>query len=227
MTDYRDISENEYKILLDGPSFYAFIKRVEELFPTVPRKDAVQVNYYYDTDDGLLRSQDITLRVRLTEAGLWLQSKVHCPERTAYRHSEERCCVLSSLPRQLRLAGFPGRCFELQGSLTTRRTRFRLPDGLRLDFDVNFYEGRTDYELELEFFPEAHERARLLLQELGIPEKAAGDVGDGKATRFFTAREGRPKSSVTADLGFSGRIDGKAKKGIEDKIGRKEAVGHG
>ena len=102
-----------------------------------------------------------------------------------------------------------------------------LPDGLRLDFDVNFYEGRTDYELELEFFPEAHERARLLLQELGIPEKAAGDVGDGKATRFFTAREGRPESSVTADLGFSGRIDGKAKKGIEDKIGRKEAVGHG
>lgn len=224
MTDH---SENEYKILLDSPSFYALMERVEALFPTVPRKDAVQVNYYYDTGEGLLRSKEITLRVRLTEAGLWLQSKVPCSGPTAYRHSEERCCVLSALPRRLQLAGFPDCFFELQGNLTTHRTRFRLPDGLRLDFDVNFYEGRTDYELELEFHPEAHERARLLLQELGIPEKSAGEAGDGKATRFFTAREGRPESGGTADLGFSGRIDGKAEKGIEDKIDRKEAVGHG
>ena len=76
--------------------------------------------------------------------------------------------------RRLQLAGFPDCFFELQGNLTTHRTRFRLPDGLRMDFDVNFYEGRTDYELELEFRPEARERARLLLRELGVSETTAG-----------------------------------------------------
>ena len=216
-----DHSENEYKILLDSPSFYALMERVEALFPTVPRKDAVQVNYYYDTGEGLLRSREITLRVRLTEAGLWLQSKAPCSGPTAYRHSEERCCVLSALPRRLQLAGFPDCFFELQGNLTTHRTRFRLPDGLRMDFEVNVYEGRTDYELELEFRPEARERARLLLRELGVSETTAGA---GKATRFFAAREGKPEIGETADLGFSGRIEEMNGQGERE---RKEASGHG
>jgi uncharacterized protein YjbK len=40
--------------------------------------------------------------------------------------------------------------FTLLGHLRTQRTRFALPDGTNIDFDVSDYCGVTDFEVEVE-----------------------------------------------------------------------------
>ncbi len=193
--------ETEYKQLMEMTAFYRLKDCVRQQFPDAQVKDTVQVNDYYDTADGFLRSQDITLRIRHTEEGLWLQSKAHFVGTEAFRRSEEHGCLIASVPNSLRLTGFPGRRFLRQGNLVTRRTRFLLENGLRLDFDVNYYEGVTDYELEVEFRPDEIERSRQVLEQLGLEESSPGD---GKATRFFAAKNRRAAETVEMDLGFAG-----------------------
>ena len=194
--------ETEYKRLMEREAFYHLMARIRAAFPDAPVKDAVQVNYYYDTADGLLQAQDITLRIRQTQEGLWLQSKAHFSGPEAYRRSQERRCVIDSVPDSLKLKGFPGQGFFRQGSLVTHRTRCARQVGLRLDFDVNFYEGIIDFELEAEFRPDALEQSRRLLESFGLSELPSGD---GKATRFFAARAREIQRAAEMDLGFAGR----------------------
>ena len=73
--------------------------------------------------------------------------------------------------------------FSLQGELVTHRISIRPSDSLSIDFDVNFYLGKCDYEIEMEFKDMAEKGTKVLIDKLDLM-KYINTVG-GKARRFF------------------------------------------
>lgn len=179
-------TEQEFKFFLTRDQMAGLERRVRrEREP----EERLQVNYYYDTEDGLLRRREITLRARLTETYLELQYKRRLPQEGGFRRHEEWSRPLGqTLPGKLRLcAEADGRGEKvlcvLQGALVTRRRRFRFSEGLQLDLDTNLYLGVCDWEAELEFCPGTEPAARSLLVSLGL--EGAQPSALGKAERFF------------------------------------------
>ncbi len=73
-------TEQEFKFFLTRDQMAGLERRARrEREP----EERLQVNYYYDTEDGLLRRREITLRARLTETYLELQYKRRLPQEGA------------------------------------------------------------------------------------------------------------------------------------------------
>lgn len=100
-------TEQEFKFFLTRDQMAGLERRVRrEREP----EERLQVNYYYDTEDGLLRRREITLRARLTETYLELQYKRRLPQEGGFRRHEEWSRPLGqTLPGKLRL------CAEADG----------------------------------------------------------------------------------------------------------------
>lgn len=180
------MQETEYKFLVDREKFYEILGLIKELYTGAEYKEKVQINYYYDTDDNYLLANHTTLRVRQTENSLRLELK-EAQQLTGNDFSTctETAVDVPCLKNDITLetgkyAWIP---FSLQGDLVTHRTSIRPSDSLSIDFDINFYLGKCDYEIEMEFKDLAEKGTKVLVEKLGIM-KYKNTVG-GKARRFF------------------------------------------
>lgn len=153
------VTEYEKKCPLSR-SEYAFLMNLlcEDI-----RSSGVQVNYYYDTDEGFFRLRNTTVRIR---------EKNGKYEGTVKKHMVGSDCSIEepfqaeSTPESFLLNGI---AVHLQGRMETERTTVYLNGQMFLTLDRNRYLGTTDYEMELEYPPDESAEANgvmLVLQTL-------------------------------------------------------------
>lgn len=173
--------EREYKRLLT-PDEHRLLLRCLSLPTFAAQERLLQVNYYYDMPDGSLNRRGVTVRIR--QAGDRLQGTV---KRHRYAdgvmHSLEEDFPVTRLPVRLSCGG---QLLVLRGQLVTERRRVRLDRGVELMLDENFYLGRRDFELELEFTEP--KRARSWMRGLDALLGGAGQATPlSKSQRVFAA----------------------------------------
>lgn len=146
--------EIEYKSMLNKAEF----NRMEALFSHVPA--VTQTNYYFDTDDFIMRKKHLSLRIRTFDKGAELTLKIPREvgtlehnidlSRQEARSIIESCHFPDSTIKAL-IHEQGVDCDQLRnlGHLTTVRREKETPIGL-MALDKNNYAGRIDYELELE-----------------------------------------------------------------------------
>jgi len=178
----------EFKFLVTKEKFYEIKNLLSEKYADKESTDRVQINYYYDNDEGYLLENHTTVRVRQIEDRLTLEVKEAQHDYNDYTTSNEYAQSIDSLSgyitlNQGRHAWIP---FTLQGSLITRRFSLKPSDSLSIDFDINQYFGRCDYEIEMEFEESALKATMSLIESLNLmPFK---NMVGGKARRFFACR---------------------------------------
>lgn len=171
-------TEHERKRMLSREDYDALCGLLGQL----PASDVTQINHYYDTPDGRLRQENITVRVRGKNGSLF---------GTVKRHGKDGCSTEESfgidlLPERLE---FDGLTLERQGSLTSCRKIYRLPDGFSLMLDKNLYLGCQDFELELEYPAGCDARADGILLCLQALIGHKFSVSAAKSERFFARAE--------------------------------------
>lgn len=183
------MQETEYKFLVDKKKFYEILELVKSFYPESQAKEKVQINYYYDTDDEYLLSRHTTLRIRQTEDDLKLELK----ESQLLTGDDFSTCTetsrkIDSLKSDITLESgkFAWIPFTLQGNLVTRRYSIKPCESLSIDFDVNYYLGKCDYEIEMEFTESGKKGTKLLVEKLELLEYK--NKTGGKARRFFLAK---------------------------------------
>ncbi len=182
------MKETEYKFLVDKETFEKVSETVKSRFPNAKVSERIQINYYYDTPDRYLRERNVTLRIRQIESDLTLELKEYVMSSQDYSEASEMSRKIERVCNDITLkkgkyAWIP---FSLQGNLVTKRCSVKPTESLSIDFDVNYYLGRCDYEIEMEFTKNAHKATLMLIEKLGLM-KYKNTVG-GKAGRFFRCK---------------------------------------
>lgn len=169
--------EYEYKYQALKSDFERIRSEMEKNKSTVFISRGVQINFYYDTENLDFQSQGITVRVRQKENGLKLQIK-----KKNYYGMNKNLETETDIQRIPNTLTVEGREVNLKGQLITDRTRYVLDNGVKIDFDVNFYCGIVDYEVEAEL-PDGG-------SETDIPDSVGNlkSAEFGKATRFYKAK---------------------------------------
>jgi len=182
------MKEMEFKFLVTKEKFYEIKSLLSEKYADKESTDRVQINYYYDNDEGYLLENHTTVRVRQIEDRLTLEVKEAQHDYNDYTTSNEYAQSIDSLSGYITLsqgrhAWIP---FTLQGSLITRRFSLKPSESLSIDFDISQYFGRCDYEIEMEFEESALKATLSLIESLNLmPFK---NMVGGKARRFFACR---------------------------------------
>ena len=109
----------------------------------------LQVNYYYDTDDFRLYTNNETLRVRQIEDQLKLEYKHNKTIENNVRTCDEYTQALDSLPSSIDNDALNIHNCKYIGSLITERYDFKLNNSI-ISLDKNYYLGTLDYEIEIE-----------------------------------------------------------------------------
>jgi len=134
--------EIERKAILTKEQYESLLGKIVDK----PVTKKVQINYYYDTDDYILLSNDETLRVRQIEDKLELQYKYNKKIESGVRISNESCDEINYLPEKIAIDGL---IVKRIGFLLTERRSKRF-DGYIIFLDKNYYLGKVDYEIEME-----------------------------------------------------------------------------
>lgn len=172
-----ETKEFEYKRLLTQETYERVCQWCKQLYSGT---NNMHINYYYDTPDGACNKNGITVRVRQQGTDLKGTVKYHGIRNFPYQ-SNEQAFRVQGLPMYME---FGGRWLSLMGQMVTERIRASVADGVELMLDKNFYLGKVDYELEVEFLPEAKRKADAFLQwveqQFSLQEK-----GKNKSARYF------------------------------------------
>ena len=145
----------------------------------------VQINYYFDTPDLILNSSGNTLRIRQKKDGLLLQYKYD----KQYTNKEKTCKEyeksLTSFPLLIPSNDLPNFApdstifFTPVGNLITERIDY-IYNYTTVSLDENYYLGKCDNEIEVEF--KQYEDAEKILKLLSIENIETSDAG--KYSRF-------------------------------------------
>lgn len=165
-------SEQEYMILLSNVGQYA--------------GQAVQHNYYYDTDKLLYNREGITYRIREKNGRFTATVKTH---RIDAQDCSQEESYLAKNPFDIAVFNKPN--LKLYGCLTTFRTILHRNDFIVIALDRNVYLDCQDYELEIEYaagYEEAAEKQRSVYRGFLLEKSDAALViplCKSKSERFF------------------------------------------
>lgn len=172
--------EIEAKVLLSKEQYEKLLKYLHlERY-----KKIEQINHYVDTEDRLLKKNDIALRIRenkdfvltlktpLSE-GL-LEKNQNITWREYSELDDQGVFPQGDIKNFLEICGFNTRDLKVLASLKTSRIELELDEGV-LCLDENVYGPQNsvvDYELEVEAtsMEKAEETATKILKEIGITE---------------------------------------------------------
>ena len=124
-------------------------------------ESGLQTNYYYDTQNEVMRKRNTTVRVRQKNNKL-IGTVKRCSD-TDNCNIEEYFQV-DILPRVIM---WDGMLLRLKGTLQTERKIFKICDGIIRLLDLNQYLGAVDYELEIEYSESLRKQARGILMLIG------------------------------------------------------------
>lgn len=149
--------EYEKKILLSKEEYLIIIKTMCGNVHNA----TIQTNYYFDTDDFSMNKKGVTCRIRGKNGKYVATVKNH-------GGSETDCSVETTveIKNQFDTEIFNEMGLSLQGTLVTERTQVYKDEFCQAVLDRNFYSGKTDYELEIEYLHDCETYATQLLNEI-------------------------------------------------------------
>ena len=168
--------EYEVKMLLSQKHY----EQINQLLDKIPYRDNLQTNYYYDTNDQMLRKQNTTMRIRRKENRLKGTLKQHLRKDGC---SIESNFQVSAVPETML---YNGDILRMMGKLYTERREFFLSNSVRIFLDKNEYLNCVDYELEIECPKEMLDYAKgmvFIIREILSISTDAEKIS--KSERFF------------------------------------------
>lgn len=174
--------ETEYKYLLNTEQFQDVLAKCKTKFSFAEHK--LQANYYYDTDDNILNSEKITVRIRQQHSDMKSQIKKHREIDNGVSTSDEYSRKIDILPSVMKIPNISDDVI-LKGVLVTERQIFSFGRNSSICFDENMYLGICDYEVEIEVDKRDTEEALFVINYLGLAQKPI----ESKSERFFRRLE--------------------------------------
>ncbi len=167
--------EIEAKALIDKDSYH----KVMGLFKgAVPYS---QTNYYIDNEESELKKEGIALRIRRRDGKLQMTLKTPLSQGLLEKNEDlaewefvdfetKGDFPENDLKRFLTMLDIDAESLRIITSLTTKRVDIKYKGGL-LSIDENYYSGRYDYEIELEYnnMKDAERLLKELLDDNKIP----------------------------------------------------------
>ncbi|MFC4696920.1 CYTH domain-containing protein [Enterococcus aquimarinus] len=175
--------EIEYKTLLNQADY----QKVFEYYQLQDQSFQQQTNYYFDTSDQQLQKKrwglrirqyqnygELTLKCPTTTIGLLEITDSLSLQETKQLIEEKRIKLGGEVAKRLTENGIDPQEVRIIAELTTKRYEFPIAVGL-LALDHSWYNGREDYELELEVSDETQGKIDFsqLLEMLKIPYQKA------------------------------------------------------
>lgn len=186
--------EIEFKNLLTADEFNRLAS-----YLAFPDEAVKQTNYYFETADYLLKTYGSALRIREKNGTYTLTLKEPHPDGLLETHDpltkQEKERWLSgqhskapNVTRQLQKKGIALSDLYYIGQLVTKRRQQTYKQTIVV-LDESMYNGRKDYELEVEAtdYKTGLTVFRNLLDTLAIPQRETPN----KIKRFFTSRAGK------------------------------------
>ena len=152
--------EKEFKNLLSKEQYDALVNDYKEVFT----KDVTQTNSYYDYE-GLLQERKMALRIRIVEGKETGEITLKIPQSSlevleytavlpvdildAYNH-DKQFTLPTSLLEALENKGITLQTVNQTALLTTHRLEGALSENEWLVLDESHYNGKLDYEMEME-----------------------------------------------------------------------------
>lgn len=146
--------ELEKKILLSEKEYFALISMINN--KTIM---SIHKNFYFDSDDFKMNSQNITCRIRKKENHYIATIKKHIKNDCSNEQAKEVANEFDS--------GLFGNDIKFQGVLVTERLLLYKDNCCEIVIDRNIYLNTTDYELEIEYKKCCDTRADFLLRNIG------------------------------------------------------------
>lgn len=175
------MEEKEIKILLEENQY----NNALEIFKW--NKEIIQINHYYTS--ALTQEKKVTVRVRQIGDKYYLQIKAPLSRKKSLHISAESEKELMHLPKSIsgeeleKLCGIElGDC-KYVGELKTVRKVCNYDDNTEICLDENFYLGKTDYEIEVEYTGEQN-GALISMIETRISPRSKKT--QGKVSRFMS-----------------------------------------
>ena len=176
MTKY----EHEVKMLLTRMEY----EQIIQVFEKLPCKDIFQTNYYYDTNNQMLRKQNTTMRIRKKENRLKGTLKQHCENDCS---SLEMDFYVDLVPETML---YNSEILRMMGKLYTERKEFFLSDSMQIVLDRNEYLNYVDYELEIECTKDSVDNAKAIIIIIRDLLKINTNIQSiSKSERFFRRLE--------------------------------------
>ena len=145
--------EHEKKLLLSKDEYEYLLVGLGKDKPIVK-----QTNYYFDTENLSMNSQNTTCRIRLKDGKYKGTIKKHASN--ANYSTETEIAVRNGIHDN----AFVDMGLILQGNLVTERLILFKNDVCEVVLDKNSYLGYIDYELEIEYLPEYEQTALVALK---------------------------------------------------------------
>ena len=160
--------EIEAKVILSRQDY----KKVFDTLKTKITDTHTQTNFYIDSQDRVLKKNDIALRIREYNRTYVLTCKTPLSEGLLEKNqelSEKVALEMINLNRFLELLDIDVSNLEVLASLTTRRNELSI-DSSKISLDENTYGNKVDYEIEVEdsAMKLAEDRIEEILKPLGI-----------------------------------------------------------
>ncbi len=174
------MKEYEIKFLVSKARFDKLLHQVLGAYSAASVTVKKQINYYYDTEALTLHGQNTTLRVRQSDGGFLLQEKIHAGDGIPEADESEES--IAALPFSIQ---YREETVVLQGSLQTSRVSVQVGEGIKIEFDENWYLGSHDYEIEIEYANGQKKQVLELCRTLQLSQPNYV----GKSARFFQTRE--------------------------------------
>ncbi len=174
--------EKEIKAIITEEQY----KAISTLYPWGSTKP--QINHYYTDENGELKKQGITFRIRTIDEKHIVQVKKHLNRESVLQISEEKEFPIDSLPDSFssdEIKGMTDLAVAVNhiGDLTTLRSSYSYCEGVEICLDKNSFLDRVDYEIEIEYTSSIPDSLLNELLQIGVSfDKKAS----GKYSRFVT-----------------------------------------
>ena len=152
------MTELEKKLLLTEDEYDYLMEHLGYESPLIQKPLTTQVNYYFDTDDFSMNSQDTTCRIRLKDGKYKATMKKHASGGDQSTETE------MEIRNGLESNAFTDMGLKLQGELVTQRFVVLKDAHCEAVLDKNEYLGHKDFELEIEYAPEHEKDAQVILK---------------------------------------------------------------
>lgn len=149
-------------------------------------KKLIQINFYYTNDQLKEKHPDVHIRIRCIGEDMYLQIKVKTNQEHNFRECNEYELVMPDIPNQIdeetlkrTWGNYSFGNVKLIGFLVTERS-IKNVENAKIMLDRNVYNGKEDYEIEIEC--DSIEIARQTIIALGLENKMR--LSHGKYERF-------------------------------------------
>ena len=152
------MTELEKKLLLTEDEYDYLMEHLCYESPLIQKPITTQINYYFDTDDFSMNSQNTTCRIRLKDGKYEATMKKHSS------NGDQSTETKMEIHNGLESNAFTDMGLKLQGELITKRCIVLKDENCEAVLDKNEYLGHYDYELEIEYTPEHEKDAQAILK---------------------------------------------------------------